>query len=589
MERKLDVDHSSSKESSFRHVDTVLTQFYNYWNDGSVRTNTLGNPGLGLEPMTFRISDFGFSSGEDVFRFTSNSNQRYIYKTNVPFARISYISGPKKYQDFDVFFTESLNSRFNFSITYNTQGSIGTYINQETKSNSFSIQNSFRTRSNNYGYFVHFKVNSGSAFENGGIKSDSVYGKLTKLSPFDVDNNKLKVQVWQEGAVNRFDNRELFVSQFYRFRGADSCDLANSGLFLVLENTGFVDDFWFEDQVSDSLYFGNFGISIPDSSLVVDKSHWIGIKNNGFLKYRFDNIDLELIAGLNFNVYRNTNYVRETNLTESSVHFGMKGLRFKSVVFNADYVQGVDGFNSGGYLFDGGVSFPFLDEKILLKGGFSSMKSLPSYKFLNYSGSNINWNNDFDFVNTNSLNFELNSDSFGLYFEGKAYNISNYVYYSSAVIPEQFSEAFSGIELSIIKKIVLGSFHFDFSVLYQSVTDGAPVNLANWIWKGSVYHQKYVFKDAMELRYGLDYWQNSKNTANYYAPFTRSFIYQENYSVGNFPYMNVFFSARIKSAQGFVNFQNVGQLFFRENYMMVPFYPLQDFGISFGLRWDFFN
>jgi hypothetical protein len=201
----------------------------------------------------------------------------------------------------------------------------------------------------------------------------------------------------------------------------------------------------------------------------------------------------------------------------------------------------------------------------------------------------LSWDNDFNYVNSSEYRLDFGMDSIGLNFSSMFHQVSGFVYYGENTLPIQAKDAFYTYRLTLSKMFKLGAYHFDLSLIYQDSEDGAPVNLAEWIGKASAYYQRMLFKNAMEVRLGFDYWQYSSYTANQYAPFTRSFTYQNTYQVGNYPYINAYVSARIKGAQVFVNFQNIGQFVFRENYMMVPDYPLQDFGMSFGLRWDFYN
>ncbi|MGB1004404.1 MAG: putative porin [Salibacteraceae bacterium] len=585
-----ELSYDLSKNSDFAHVDTVLSNFYHYSFDGRNNSVSLGNPGLAYSSLLFKRMPYGFRLGEYAFDENFIANQKLnVYHATDPFARVSYRAGPKKYQDFDVFFTQNYSRNFNVAVSYNTQSSTGFYINQETVTKKFGIQNSYRTRNGNYGYYLKFKVNSGYAMENGGIKSDSLYHELTKLSPFDTDNNKLKVQVWLEDDFNRYDHRDLYLSQYLRL-GQKTIDSNKvHGFYLGANAQGKIDDIWFEGANSDSNYYDRFGINITDSSSVYERSHLLSFRNKGFLKYTFGDNKVSFLAGLNYNYFEYTSVNRYNELEEASVFGKVSDLGLGKFKISAEVIKGVSGYNSDGISLDAQIYLNSDTNRVGIYLGGYHQESLPDYKQLNYGGSIVSWNNDFDYLFRSKIEGKITDNKLKLSVFGEIETIANYVYYNSSTLPVQYDNRFNRYVIEIKKEFVFGSYHFDISVINQGVDKGTPVNLAEWIGVVSFYYQRFLFKNAMELRYGLDYWQTSAYTADVYVPFTRSFTYQNEYKVGDYPYLNFYISARIKGAQGFVNFQNIGQFVFRDNYMMSPNYALQDFGISFGLRWDFYN
>ena len=569
-------------------LDTSLTRFYSLQDDGFVNVNSLGNYGLASSSLLFEKPKYGFNSDDKIF-LNNASDDLIIYDAQQPFARVSYFSGPKKLQSFRVLFTQNIMESLNLTFEYETFGATGTYINQNTKGNNFSFQSSFIDSDSRYNFFVKFDVNSGIANENGGIKSDSIYSALTKLSPFDPENNKLKVQVWQEGALNHYDYRNLEVVHVFSFGKKVDKKLDKNGFSLVVKNNGFYEDVWYDDNYSDSSYYSTFNININDSADVFDKSHVFGFENTGLLKFSFKGTGMVLFSGVDLNLYEYQNYFRSKDLNQIGLNFGFSGLSLQNLRMHGSYQMGLLGFNNDGYKGELGFRYFVFNGLLNLKYELNAQSTLPRLKYIDYSSSIQDWENDFSYVSSIDHLFKIESDSIDLDVSAKFYSVHNFVYISNLAVPVQHGEKFNGYEVNLRKGFKLGNFYLDLDVLFQDVNEAAPVNLAKVIGKVGVYHQREIFHEAMELKYGFEYWQTSSYHANYYAPFSRSFVLQNQYAVGNYPYIDFFVSARIKGAQGFLKFQNVGQIFFRENYMMVPFYPLQDFGLSFGIRWDFFN
>ncbi|MFT6322964.1 MAG: hypothetical protein ACJAWO_000510 [Halieaceae bacterium] len=585
-----DVSSQFSGKTHFKQVDTILNQFYHYNLDARDNSISQGNPGLSYGSMLFSKVRYGFSTGETSFgsNFKENTGSN-VFHTTEPFARVSYRSGPKKYQDFDVFFTQNINKNLNFAVSYNTQSSTGFYINQTTETRQFSLQNSFKTVKGRYGYMASFKVNSGNALENGGIKSDSLYSELTKLNPFDIDNSKLKVQVWLEDDSNYYDHRNLYLTQFFKLFSKKIDSLNQRELVFGLTNEGGYDDLWFTGKNSDSNYYARYGINIVDSSSIYDQSHLFYLRNDGYLKLVTGKGNSSFSLGVNYNYFENENVNNFTSLYEFVIYGKVSDFRLGPISTNVVVKKGLDGFNSQGYYGKLDFNFNLKPGRIQVALNFKTQSTLPEYKTLNYAGNALAWRNDFGYVGSSSIGFEIRDSKLKLEVEGEFESLTNYVYYDTDTYPKQFETEFGRYFIQLKKKFVVKSFHFEVSAINQGVASVAPVNLSKWIFSATVYHQRFLIKDAMELRYGFDYWQYSSYYAPSYTPFNRSFSYQNAYAVGDFPYLNFYISARIKSAQGFVNFQNIGQFIFRDNYMMIPDYALQDFGISFGLRWDFYN
>jgi hypothetical protein len=579
------INEDFSNAIPYSYIDTTLNDFHHYSSDGKMDEISLGNLGFFSTNLLFTTPKSEFSFGDTGFLGKSDYKYR-SFKNKVPFARMSYLSGPKKLQSFNAMFSQSVNKRLNFSVAYNTYGSNGLYISQVTSGREFNFSSDYNSKQKRYGLSLNYHVKSGSTDENGGIKSDSLYTELIKLSPFAADNNKLKIQVWQENAENRFDHREVRLLQYFRMAKIDSTKYGLDKLVVGLNSYGSVNDLWYVDNLSDSLYYAKFNQVVQDSFVVSDQVHDFGFRNNVYFKYELPLLDL--FIGSNINHYQYSVIARSRSFHEYNVYFKASNLCFKSVKVDGLFSKGVSGYNSDGYYAKLGLQ-DTISNYFVVEGALSMNRSLPEYKMMFYQSSILNWDNDFNYTETAKFDLDIFSLKLGVRLTSKIYNIKDYVYYGKSAVPVQFNDGFWGYTVSLGKNFKLGNFHLDLNLTNQYVENSAPVNLASWIGKASLYHQRYLFKNAMELRYGIDYWQTSKYHSDYYAPFNRSFVYQQSDLVGNYPYIDVYFSARIKSAQGFIKFQNVGQIIFRENYMMVPYYPLQDFGFAFGISWDFFN
>lgn len=573
-------------------VDTTISEFYKFSMDGRDMQTSLGNPGLALGTMGFHKPEYGFTLGENEFRtrFAKFDSPKY-YSTTIPYARLAYLVGPKKYQEFDLFFTQNISKQLNFSFDLETSGADGTYANQQTSYRHLNFQTNYQSKNKAYGAYFGFGLISGSANENGGIKGDSIY--LDRIN--DV---KFDVLVWLDKenlSTNRYDMRNVQLHQYarlYKFN-ADSNSRGNAGAYIIMNNKGIVEDFWFDntgiDSLNGSVYYSGFGLNVKPGDTVNDRSHNFGFDNDISLKFLTAK-GWDLRIGADIDWYKVETLIHDSEIVSNALTGSIRKLDLSGYVFSGTFNLGMSGYNSEGHQAMVSVHKKFLNNKLTIGAFGETIKNLPSYKFLRYDGSHLGWSNsDFKYIENQEFGVRFSLDSIGFSASSRFYSQTNYTYYGSDLLPAQYGNTISGTEITLEQKFNVKSYHLDVKVIYQGIDESAPVNIPTWVWNVSFYYQRMLFKDALEIRYGVDYWQNSSYTANYYTPFSRSYVLQDQYAVGNYPYLNFYINARVKSAQAFVQFQNLNQIFSEKSYMMVPFYPMQDFGLSFGIQWDFYN
>lgn len=107
--------------------------------------------------------------------------------------------------------------------------------------------------------------------------------------------------------------------------------------------------------------------------------------------------------------------------------------------------------------------------------------------------------------------------------------------------------------------------------------------------KVKLMYQNSLFKKALYFQVGLacTYHTNWKPLA--YCPAYALFYKQNQYTVGNYPYMDFFLNLGIKRARIFFKYENLGSLLLENKYLMTPYYPLPDAGFKLGVSWMFFD
>ena len=64
---------------------------------------------------------------------------------------------------------------------------------------------------------------------------------------------------------------------------------------------------------------------------------------------------------------------------------------------------------------------------------------------------------------------------------------------------------------------------------------------------------------------------------------------QDKKKIGDFPLMDFFLNAKIKTFRVFLKYEHFNSSFSGYNYFSAPSYPYRDAVIRFGVIWDFFS
>ena len=84
--------------------------------------------------------------------------------------------------------------------------------------------------------------------------------------------------------------------------------------------------------------------------------------------------------------------------------------------------------------------------------------------------------------------------------------------------------------------------------------------------------------------------------ADQYNPLLAEFVTQNNTKIGEYPRVDFFFNAKIKSSRIYLKLENISSpiehfinVDTKYDYYASPFVPYRDFSIRFGLIWNFFE
>jgi hypothetical protein len=106
----------------------------------------------------------------------------------------------------------------------------------------------------------------------------------------------------------------------------------------------------------------------------------------------------------------------------------------------------------------------------------------------------------------------------------------------------------------------------------------------------SYYYEFWVVRDVLRVQVGFDGRFNTSYYAPSYNPALSAFFNQREVKVGNYPYIDVFVSAKWKRMRILLKYQHLNQnLFGNGEYFQVARYPLNPRMFKFGISWSFYD
>ena len=102
-------------------------------------------------------------------------------------------------------------------------------------------------------------------------------------------------------------------------------------------------------------------------------------------------------------------------------------------------------------------------------------------------------------------------------------------------------------------------------------------------------YYKFVVSKVLFSQIGIDTRYNTEYYADAYAPSTGLFHLQSEKKYGNYPYIDVYASIRLKRTRLFFKMMNIGSEFIHEVYITTPTYPMNRSTFRLGVSWAFYD
>lgn len=576
---------------SFSFLQNSLYRLENY-----LPKTFTGNSGRICNPLSYSQSTndlgFGFSTNNFTNYFYSPNNLKF-YNTRVPYTDLIYIMGSRKEQYFKTTF--SVNPKKNWNITgdFSRIRSDGAYVLQATKNNSFALSSNFRSENNRYTAAVGIIYNSSKSYENGGVPDDSVF-----LGSAAVDVELLGVNL--NSAERKHVNRTAFLKQIINFgrKVADTSAKVNTvvpGSQLVISSS-FDDTYQLYSSNSSDITSGYYDKVYFDSTKTFDSTYFNSLENE--LEWRrVDNGRRRGIVdqiGLSLSGKHQLAYTRQSR-TDTTLSNILAGAGLYNTYSNhqfwwklsAAYV--VDGYNAGDYIGSLSLKKTLKDSSTFFKVNLRADLRTPDYIYLKYRSNHFLWDNDFDKTAQVGAEALFSMTKYDLE-AGVAYtNYQNVLYFDNFAQAKQFDGSIAVLSAHLKKDFTLKNWHLDNNITYQYVPDSMVIRLPQFILDHSLYYQNDVLKGAAIVKIGVSVFYTSEYFANAYMPATSVFYLQDQQKYGNYPFLDFFISAKIRSAKLFFKIDHLNYGLTGNKYVLTPGYPYPVRTFKLGVSWAFFD
>ncbi len=584
---------------------TILTSYYDLLDNPYFLYQTLSNSGLAHKKIDFFYPiSLGFNSKLSAFESNIRTGDDIIFPMMYqPFTEIKYMMGDKKEQHLEILFSREFLPNLFITLNYDVDYSPGTYKRSKTQNSFFNGNIRYNTKNNRYGISGFYYNNKIDIQENGGIKYDSIFVNNT-------EDDRSIIDVNLDDATNLIKVSGFSIDQYFNIlsqnvkKNQDSTykkrkiDIGRINYHFGYQRNKYV----YEDSDPLSDFYQNFDIVI-DSTKTFDSIYFHNINNVlywnnlGYKKYNND-IPFYLTFGVEHNFTYHAGYYdintkerfNKQNLSNLRANAGIIVNLFKSTRISGNAQLITNGYHAGDFFIEGQWK-QFLGTS---KKNFGALKfdvnlnrqSADWFEEYYYS-NNFRWDNDFS-PSTSLLlqgSYELPFMTIGI----KNTTIDNYIYFGTEAKPEQYSGAASISSLYSTFNVKIKKFEFIGFASLQTTNNDNIIHIPTFQAKAKFAYNITLVKNISMMQPSITINYFTEYYADAYMPSLRTFYLQNDVKVGNFPYIDLCVTFKVKTANIFVQYTNMYSLTKNYRYFTTPHYPMRDSRFCLGVKWRLYQ
>lgn len=584
---------------------TIMASYYEPLEKAFSTYQTLSNSGMANKNMSFSYPiNLGFNTEVNSFSsyITNGDNITFpiIYQ---PFTDITYMMGDKKEQHLEVLFCREFLPRFFITLNYDLDFSPGAYKRSKMQNSFFNTNLRYYTKDERYGISGYYYNNKIDVQENGGIKYDSIFinnletdrsvidvnlsnaSNLIKVSGFAIDQyfnilrqnvetsedssyRKRKIDI---GRINyHFEyqqNRSIYedkqpLSSFYKMYDPilDSTKTFDSIYFHNIKNVIYWNTLGYKKYDQDIPFYLTFGL---EHDYTYHSGYTDFITKERFNKNTYNSLSAN--AGIIINLFRSTRISGSGQLITNGYHAG-------DFFISGQWKQyiGTKNKNFGSILFDININ----------------RQSADWFEEYYYS-NNFRWDNNFKPSQSLLLkaSYELKSFNIGI----EQTTINDYIYFNYDAKPSQHDGTINIWSLYSTFNLKLNRFEFIGFASLQSTDNDDIIHIPSFHGKIKLGYTLPIVKNISSVQPSIVINYFTEYYADAYMPALRTFYLQNEVKVGNYPYIDLCVTFKIKRANIFVQYTNMYSLTSDNRYFTTPHYPMRDSRFCLGVNWRLYK
>lgn len=625
-------------------IDTAMAEFYinNKALKQTVTLQTLGNLGSPSQSAIFadRVNKTDYIFFQPYQMFYKSTDEILFFNTKDPFSYVDYYGGGthnRSNRNIDGLFTVNAGSKLNFGLYGNWTKAYGAYPSLSTKFHNTGFFSSLQ--GGKFEYMTAVSFNGFESYESGGFIDDRSVSDPKNTGNMDPVN----IPVFHEDNVwNKMHNWNAFLNLKKHFGVEREIKVSqDSSKYEFIPVTSIIYNFnleadwrrFYERSLSPSgidSFYHSYGLNdkiLYDSLKTVDSTHYWRMRHSVgvTLNEEFNKLmRFGLAAYVTFDLKKYSYLDKEKSLASGPVtpHNDSLGYLmnpvYSSVYKNKLGIGAKLSKHSGEAItYDFFGEYFFLDEKMkagsLNLGGNLSSKAnwgkqrveieasvsynreCPDFFEEHYFSNHIEWDRDFEYKNTFSVEGTLRFPTFAFYDKiglsatATMKNLSNYIYWDKRALPAQYDGTIQLLSFAIRERACVWRFHWDNDLVLQKCSNQSILPLPSINWYSAAYLRFNKIFKVLDLQVGVDARWNSAYYAPNYLPATGQFFLQnpesEQYSkYGDYLYMNAFVNFHLKRARFYVELNHLNKFWTKNhNSLYMRGYAMDPSFVKFGL------
>lgn len=523
-----------------------------------------------------------FSSKNNLRTQLFSSHNARFYNTSRPKTEINLEVASKEYQKFRFTHIQNFSKRFFVTANLNRMRSEGFYDRANESLWNVNATSNYKNKKGNFLICSGLIYNSVKNAENGGISSDSLFENIGTADKKLVGVNLLN-------AENRLKTKSAFVKQFLFFGNKNASDsLGKKYPFQISLQTNVEQ---MHRVYSDESPNSEFYLLVLDTLKTLDSTYQFSFSN----EVEFKTNAIDKIIGFVFSVKHE--YIEWKNKPLTTNQFN--NVYLKSRIFNNEKIVGaefeiapsyiVSGYSQGDYLISGKVSRSFLNNNFSVSAFGLMSEKTPEYFYSEYYSNHFVWKNTLKKINQNSsqLKFSFLKDKISTSFNYNSFQ--NYLYLNKSSLPMQEANTSNYSQCILGNNFRLGRFFLVGNFAYNVVPENSVIRLPELALSESFYFMNETFQGKMNLQVGATVHYFSAYYADAYMPDLAMNYLQDDKKIGNYPFIDFFVNAEIKTATVYLGFVHLNSGMMGNTYYTNPHYPAPDRMFKFEINWRFEN